>query len=216
MIATAEAFIEVNDVKAGRQLALLPADGLGRRRGLHARHGAGGAAYGATARRARRPCSATCASSARRHAGAAAHLGEHADRVQVQGQRRLAAEAPGVRVLPRAGRARGVLRAATASRCRSATRVWPALWASSSSTGPSATSSACASARWCYTGGAPLGPDTFRFFRSFGVNLKQVYGSTETTGADRLPARRRGQSQHGRAGRARASRSRSTTAARCW
>jgi long-chain acyl-CoA synthetase len=34
-------------------------------------------------------------------------------------------------------------------------------------------------ARWAYTGGAPLGPDTFRFFRSFGVNLKQVYGSTE-------------------------------------
>jgi long-chain acyl-CoA synthetase len=37
-------------------------------------------------------------------------------------------------------------------------------------------------ARACFTGGAPLGPDTFRFFRSFGVNLKQVYGSTETMG----------------------------------
>jgi long-chain acyl-CoA synthetase len=37
-------------------------------------------------------------------------------------------------------------------------------------------------ARWAYTGGAPLGPDTFRFFRAFGVNLKQVYGSTEVTG----------------------------------
>ena len=36
-------------------------------------------------------------------------------------------------------------------------------------------------ARWCYTGGAPLGPDTYRFFRSFGVNLKQVYGATETS-----------------------------------
>ena len=36
--------------------------------------------------------------------------------------------------------------------------------------------------RWALTGGAPLGPDTFRFFRSIGVNLKQVYGSTETTG----------------------------------
>ena len=34
-------------------------------------------------------------------------------------------------------------------------------------------------ARWCLTGGAPLGPDTFRFFRSFGVNLKQIYGATE-------------------------------------
>jgi long-chain acyl-CoA synthetase len=37
-------------------------------------------------------------------------------------------------------------------------------------------------ARWAMTGGSPLGPDTFRFFRAFGVNLKQVYGSTETTG----------------------------------
>jgi long-chain acyl-CoA synthetase len=37
-------------------------------------------------------------------------------------------------------------------------------------------------ARWALTGGAPLGPETFRFFRSIGVNLKQVYGSTETTG----------------------------------
>jgi long-chain acyl-CoA synthetase len=37
-------------------------------------------------------------------------------------------------------------------------------------------------ARWALTGGAPLGPDTFRFFRSIGINLKQVYGSTETMG----------------------------------
>lgn len=37
-------------------------------------------------------------------------------------------------------------------------------------------------ARWAYTGGAPLGPDTLRFFRSIGVNLKQIYGSTEVSG----------------------------------
>ena len=37
-------------------------------------------------------------------------------------------------------------------------------------------------ARWCLTGGAPLGPDTFNFFRSFGINLKQAYGVTEVTG----------------------------------
>ena len=37
-------------------------------------------------------------------------------------------------------------------------------------------------ARWALTGGSPLGPDTFRFFRAIGVNLIQVYGSTETTG----------------------------------
>ncbi len=37
-------------------------------------------------------------------------------------------------------------------------------------------------ARWCLTGGAPMGPDTFRFFRGFGINLKQVYGMTEVAG----------------------------------
>jgi long-chain acyl-CoA synthetase len=36
--------------------------------------------------------------------------------------------------------------------------------------------------RWAYTGGAPLGPDTFRFFRSVGINLKQIYGATELCG----------------------------------
>jgi len=36
--------------------------------------------------------------------------------------------------------------------------------------------------RYAYTGGAPLGPETFKFFRAIGLNLKQVYGSTETSG----------------------------------
>ncbi|HKY77883.1 MAG TPA: AMP-binding protein [Acidimicrobiia bacterium] len=36
--------------------------------------------------------------------------------------------------------------------------------------------------RRCYTGGAPLGPDVFRFFHSIGVNLKQIYGQTEICG----------------------------------
>jgi long-chain acyl-CoA synthetase len=37
-------------------------------------------------------------------------------------------------------------------------------------------------ARIVYTGGAPLGADTFRFFRAVGINLKQVYGATELSG----------------------------------
>jgi long-chain acyl-CoA synthetase len=37
-------------------------------------------------------------------------------------------------------------------------------------------------ARWAYTGGAPLGGDAYRFFRSFGINLKQIYGATELSG----------------------------------
>jgi long-chain acyl-CoA synthetase len=36
--------------------------------------------------------------------------------------------------------------------------------------------------RYAYTGGAPLGPEIFRFFRSVGLNLKQVYGQTESSG----------------------------------
>jgi long-chain acyl-CoA synthetase len=43
-------------------------------------------------------------------------------------------------------------------------------------------------ARWVYTGGAPLGADTFRFFRAVGVNLKQVYGATELSGLCSLQA----------------------------
>ena len=38
-------------------------------------------------------------------------------------------------------------------------------------------------ARRVQNGGAPLGPETYRFFRSFGVNLKQVWGATELSGA---------------------------------
>ncbi len=33
-----------------------------------------------------------------------------------------------------------------------------------------------------YTGGAALGPDVFRFFHALGINLKQIYGQTETGG----------------------------------
>ena len=32
-----------------------------------------------------------------------------------------------------------------------------------------------------YTGGAPLGEDVFRFYRSMGLNLKQIYGQTESS-----------------------------------
>ncbi|MGH8678038.1 MAG: AMP-binding protein, partial [Burkholderiales bacterium] len=34
--------------------------------------------------------------------------------------------------------------------------------------------------RVAYTGGAAIGPDLYRFYRSIGVNLKQLYGQTET------------------------------------
>jgi long-chain acyl-CoA synthetase len=36
--------------------------------------------------------------------------------------------------------------------------------------------------RSAYSGGAPLGPEIFLFFRALGINLKQVYGQTEISG----------------------------------
>src|SRR5438034_3725320 len=41
--------------------------------------------------------------------------------------------------------------------------------------------------RVAYTAGAAIGPDLFRFYRSIGVNLKQLYGSTETCAYVCLP-----------------------------
>ena len=35
--------------------------------------------------------------------------------------------------------------------------------------------------RYAYTAGAALGPEVFQFYRSLGINLKQVYGLTETS-----------------------------------
>ena len=68
-------------------------------------------------------------------------------------------------------------------------------------------------ARWCYTGGAPLGPDTYRFFRSFGINLKQVYGATEASAL--IACQADGEANPNTVGRPiPGSRSRSTIAAR--
>ncbi len=36
--------------------------------------------------------------------------------------------------------------------------------------------------RYAYSGGASLGPETLRFYRGIGVNLKQIYGITEAGG----------------------------------
>ncbi len=36
--------------------------------------------------------------------------------------------------------------------------------------------------RHVYTGGAPLGPEIFKFFQMIGVNIRQIYGQTEVSG----------------------------------
>ena len=103
-------------------------------------------------------------------------------RMQVKGSRRLAAQA----------RASSSISAALAERCEMLKRSdgkplsarRPRLGLALGEIfvyGPVRDQLGLRNARWCYTGGAPLGPDTFRFFRSFGVNLKQVYGATEAS-----------------------------------
>ena len=69
--------------------------------------------------------------------------------------------------------------------------------------------------RVAYTAGEAIGPELFSFYRSLGINLKQLYGQTEaflyiTAQPDGEIYRR-----HRRAGRCRTWRSGSPTAARC-
>ena len=114
-------------------------------------------------------------------ARASANLGEHADVDPGAERRRASPQALGLRAVPRAPPSERRSCGPRTSRCRLGCGS-PAPSASSLCTVPCETSSGCAGPSWALTGGAPLGPDTFRFFRAFGVNLKQVYGSTETTG----------------------------------
>ena len=97
---------------------------------------------------------------------------------------------------PHGGRAR-----ASSAGCTAASWAWPTASAARSST---ASRSACSTAllywlgdlvvygplrnvlgmsrvRVAYTAGEAIGPDLFRFYRSIGINLKQLYGSTETS-----------------------------------
>jgi long-chain acyl-CoA synthetase len=70
--------------------------------------------------------------------------------------------------------------------------------------------------RVAYTAGAAIGPDLFRFYRSIGVNLKQLYGATETCAATSACSPIARSSSTASASRRPASRSRSPTTARCW
>ena len=135
-----------------------------------------------TARRARRRCSATCASWARRPLLAPPRIWENMlTAVQVRAADATSAEAAGPSSTsaerPSGPRSSGP----RASRCPLGLRLATAL-GEFFVYGPVRDQLGLGRAKWALTGGAPLGPDTFRFFRSIGVNLKQVYGSTETTG----------------------------------
>ncbi len=70
--------------------------------------------------------------------------------------------------------------------------------------------------RVAYTAGAAIGPDLFRFYRSIGINLKQLYGSTETCAAVCLQPDGEIKFDTRRQAARRASRSRSPPTAKCW
>ncbi len=53
-------------------------------------------------------------------------------------------------------------------------------WATSSIYGPLRNAMGLSRIRVAYTAGAAIGPDLFQFFRCIGINLKQLYGQTET------------------------------------
>ena len=56
--------------------------------------------------------------------------------------------------------------------------------------------------RVAYTAGEAIGQDLFSFFRSLGINLKQLYGQTEAFLYVTVPEGWRRARRHGRAGRA--------------
>ena len=70
--------------------------------------------------------------------------------------------------------------------------------------------------RVAYTAGAAIGPDLFRFYRSIGINLKQLYGSTETCAYVCLQPDGEIKFDTRRQGRARRRGHGSPTTAKCW
>ena len=112
-----------------------------------------------TARRARRRCSATCASSGPPRVLAPPRIWENMlTAVQVRAADATPLKRWTFELLPRGGRARPRSCARRASRCPLGLRLADARSASSSSTARCATSSACGGPRGRCTGGAPARP----------------------------------------------------------
>ena len=98
----------------------------------------------------------------------------------------------------------------TASRSSPADRAALLRSARCWSTARSRTRSGLSRMRLGYTAGEAIGPDIFDFYRSLGLNLKQLYGMTETSVFICMQPDGAGQGRHGRRRRRPASRSGST------
>ncbi len=187
MIATAEIFQAVEPLHSARQLAVLPADGLGRRHDLLAGHEHGVRRHAATV-----PESPETVQRDLRELGPSIFLAppriweNMLTPLQVR-----AADASWLkrRVFEyfRALAERRELLKTDGKPIPATTRLGYRL-GEFLVYGPVRDQLGLRNARACLTGGAPLGADTFRFFRSFGVNLKQIYGATEACGLVALQA----------------------------
>ncbi len=79
-----------------------------------------------------------------------------------------------------ASRANGARRSSTARRCRSWARF--VYWLGDILVyGPLKNRFGLSRIRVAYTAGEAIGPEIFRFYRSLGINLKQLYGQTEAS-----------------------------------
>ena len=99
--------------------------------------------------------------------------------------------------LHRASRASGARRSSTASRCRS-TRGCSTALGDVLVYGPVKNRFGLTRIRVGYTAGEAIGPEIFRFYRSLGINLKQLYGQTEASRLHHRAAGRRDLRRHGR------------------
>ena len=68
-----------------------------------------------------------------------------------------------------------------ASRWASWDRLVFAIGQCASSIGPVRNRAGMSNVRVAYTAGEAIGPEIFEFWRSLGINLKQLYGQTEAT-----------------------------------
>ena len=74
----------------------------------------------------------------------------------------------------------GARKSSTASRCRSTARLL--YWLGDVLVyGPLKNRFGLSRIRVAYTAGEAIGPEIFRFYRSLGINLKQLYGQTEAS-----------------------------------